>query len=280
MDKKQSVNKTLGPCHGFDRSFLTTTLDVPTLNTEQEVEAVIIGGSPIIDYTHFSLTLSNTRKLAYWVGWNIDGTSMQRLSRTGLNFTKDPRIPEHYQAGNDLYANNRLDRGHLARRADLTWGADTEAAQANKDSFYFTNITPQMDDFNQSGQAGIWGRLENALYEDVDLDNLRCSVFAGPVFHTEDQHYRGYQIPVEYWKLILFTQGGQLKARAFLLTQDLDRLQVLMALDEFRVYQLTVAELEERTGLTFPAPVHEADDLQLAQSSIRHPLDAVSDIRW
>lgn len=205
---------------------------------------------------------------------------MQLLSRTGLNFTKDPRIPEEYQAGNDLYANNRLDRAHLARRADHTWGTATEAHQANKDSFYFTNITPQMDDFNQSGQAGIWGRLENALYEDVDLDDLRCSVFAGPVFLTEDQHYRGYQIPVEYWKLILFTQNGQLKARAFLLTQDLDRLQVLMALDEFRVYQLTVAELEKRTGLTFPAPAHEADDLHLAQSGTRHSLDAVSDIMW
>lgn len=280
MDSTQPTSTGSSARTGFNTQFLATAIDHPTLNAEQQTETVMIDDSPIIDYTHFSLTLSSTRKLAYWVGWNIDGAAMQLLSRTGLNFTKDPRIPDQYQAGNDLYANNRLDRGHLARRADLTWGPDTEAHQANKDSFYFTNITPQMDDFNQSGQAGIWGRLENALYEDVDLDDRRCSVFAGPVFHTEDQHYRGYQIPVEYWKLILFTQDGQLKARAFLLTQDLDRLQVLMALDEFRVYQLTVAELEERTGLTFPAPAHEADDLRLAQSGTRHPLDAVSDILW
>lgn len=45
---------------------------------------MIVDESAIIDYTHFSLALSSTRKLAYWVGWNIDGTSMQRLSRTGL----------------------------------------------------------------------------------------------------------------------------------------------------------------------------------------------------
>lgn len=128
-----------------------------------------------------------------------------------------------------------------------------------------------MDDFNQSSQAGIWGRLENALYEDIDLDDLRTSVFAGPIFHNEDQSYRGYQIPVEYWKLILFEQAGQLKARAFMLTQDLDRLQVLMALDEFRVYQITVAELEERTGFAFPRPVQDADDLLMAQSSTRTP---------
>lgn len=273
-------DKTQIPVFGFDTSFLEAPIDPPVLSPEQQTEVVMLNGSAIIDYTHFSLTLSSTRKLAYWVGWNIDGTQMQLLSRTGLNFAKDPRIPDEYQAGNDLYANNRLDRGHLARRADLTWGSDNEAAQANKDSFYFTNITPQMDDFNQSGQAGIWGRLENALYEDVELDDLRCSIFAGPVFHAEDQDYRGYQIPVEYWKLVLFEQAGQLKARAFLLTQDLDRLQVLMALDEFRVYQIAVAELEERTGLIFPSPVHEADDMQLVQSAARKPLSTVGEILW
>jgi len=65
-----------------------------------------------------------------------------------------------------------------------------------------------------------------------------------------------------------------------LLTQDLDRLQVLMALDEFRVYQVAVTEVEERTGLVFPTPVHKANDLVLAQSSIRTPLGETSDIAW
>ncbi len=83
--------------------------------------------------------------------------------------------------GNELYSGNRQDRGHIARRADLVWGELDEAQQANRDSFYYSNITPQMDDFNQSSQNGIWGRLENALFEDVDVEDLRVSVFAGPV---------------------------------------------------------------------------------------------------
>ena len=53
-----------------------------------------------------------------------------------------------------------------------------------------------------------------------------------------------------------------------------------MALDEFRVYQITLTELEERTGLTFPAPVHEADDLILTQDTDRAPLEEVSEFRW
>lgn len=265
---------------GFHPHFLTTTIALPTAKGKIAEDLVQLDGSPIIDYTHFSLALSRSRKLARWVGWNIDGAQMQLLPRTGINFSKDPRIPAEYQAGNDLYANNRLDRGHLARRADLTWGPDTEAHQANKDSFTFTNITPQMEDFNQSRQAGIWGRLENALYEDVELDDLRCCVFAGPVLRDEDQHYRGYRLPVEYWKIILFERAGQLTARAFLLTQDLDRLQVLMGLDEFRVYQVAVTEVEERTGLVFSAPVHDADDLVLTQSGSRSPIGDTPEIAW
>lgn len=77
---------------------------------------------------------------------------------------------------------------------------------------------------------------------------------------------------------ILFEHAGQLTTRAFLLTQDLDRLQVLMALDEFRVYQVAVTEVEERTGLVFPAPEHDADDLLLTQSSVCSPLGDTSKI--
>lgn len=194
---------------GFRPYFLTTIINHPTPTAEIAEDLVQLDGSPVINYTHFSLTLSRTRKMAYWVGWNIDGTQMQLLSRSGINFTTDTRIPTEDQAGNDLYADSRLDRGHLARRADHTWGLDTEAQQANKDSFYFTNITPQMEDFNQSAQAGISGRLEDALYEDGELDDLRVSVLARPVLPHDDQ------LPSEYWKIILLEQARLLSARAF-----------------------------------------------------------------
>ena len=47
------------------------------------------------------------------------------------------------QTGDELYAENPLDRGHIARRADLLWASREQAQQANTDSFFFTNITPR-----------------------------------------------------------------------------------------------------------------------------------------
>ena len=183
--------------------------------------------------------------------------------------------------GNELYSGNRQDRGHIARRADLVWGELDEAQQANRDSFYYSNITPQMDDFNQSSQNGIWGRLENALFEDVDVEDLRVSVFAGPVLGPDDRTYRGVALPSEYWKMLVFQEQGVLKARAFLLTQNLDHLEAILALDEFRVYQITVDELEQRTQLHFPATLTEDSTalLELATAE-RKPLAATTDITW
>lgn len=270
-----------GLLSGYCADFLGTGVEVPTLDTEIQDDAVLLEGSEVIPYTHFSLSLSTSRRLARWVGWNIDGTGLKLLSRSGIDFAKDPRLPAETQSGNELYAGNRLDRGHLARRSDLLWGELPEAQQANRDSFYYGNIAPQMDDFNQSSQDGLWGRLENALYEDVDVQDLRASVFAGPVFRSDDRLYREVALPSEYWKLLVFQEHGVLKARAFLLTQALDQLRAVMALDEFRVYQITIAELESRTQLHFPRAVQESGTLPAVRAmSERRPLAATMDISW
>ncbi|WP_054048138.1 DNA/RNA non-specific endonuclease [Alloactinosynnema sp. L-07] len=266
---------------GFDSRFLSVDLAVPGLDPDVAADAVTVGGTTRVDYTHFSLTMSQSRKFAYWVAWNVDGGGLKKISRTGVPFVKDPRLPATAQTGDELYRDNRLDRGHLARRADLLWGSLDEARQANRDSFFFTNITPQMDDFNQSMRRGLWGRLEDAIFEDVDVDNLRVSIYGGPVFGADDRVFRGVRIPREFWKIIAFVEAGTLKASAFLLTQNLNQLESL-ELDEFRVFQVGVAELEERTSVRFPDAVRTADSFRQVPEAlgVREPLGTVSDIVW
>lgn len=60
----------------------------------------------------------------------------------------------------------------------MLWGPLAEAKKANRDSFFYTNITPQMDDFNQSSKGGIWGRLEDAVFEDTEVEELKISSVA------------------------------------------------------------------------------------------------------
>jgi endonuclease G, mitochondrial len=272
---------------GFDQQFLPIQIELPELTEKNKQNAFIRNDSELIHYTHFSLALNRIRRFAIWVAWNVDGGNIKMISRKGIPFIFDPEIPRQFQVGDELYEKNRLDRGHIARRADLVWGELPEAKEANKDSFYFTNITPQIDDFNQSTKNGLWGHLEDAVFEDTDVEDLRISVFGGPVFRKSDREFKGVKLPREYWKIIIFIEDQKLKVKAFLLTQNLDSLRVL-DLDEFRVFQVALNELEERCGLEFSSRLIAADSVgqrlsrRLDTEALRQrePLNSLQDIDW
>jgi endonuclease G len=265
---------------GYAAGFLGQHLDPPAIDAGLQEDTVRLNGSEVIHYTHFSLALSKSRRFARWVAWNIDGGTLKKISRSGIPFIKDPRLPAEFQSGDELYSGNRLDRGHLARRADLVWGSLSEAKSANTASFFFTNITPQMDDFNQSSKEGVWGRLEDAVFADVDVQDLKVSAFGGPVFHDDDRVYRQTRLPREYWKVLAYVEQGQFRSHAFLLTQNLNPFEAI-DFDEFRAFQISTAELEQRAQLRFPEAMHTADALTARGiAEDRQPLNTVGDIQW
>lgn len=272
------------PDNGFNPDFLSVRVNRPKLTTSKQ-NALLLNGSEIINYTHFSLSLNKVRRFAIWVGWNIDGGKIQKVSRKGIAFVLDPRVPSDYQVGKELYEGNRLDQGHIARRADLVWGGIAEARKANKDSFFFTNIAPQMDNFNRSASGGLWGRLEDAVFEYADVEDFRVSVFGGPVFHEDDWEFRGVKLPREFWKVIVFIEGQKLKAKGFLLTQNLDELEAF-DLDDFKLFQVALREIESRCGLTFDPLLKAADSvgerlaLQPEALSRRKPVASLQEIDW
>ena len=129
-----------------------------------------------LDYTHFSITLSRSRRLALYVGVNIDGAKHVDITRSNDTWAYDGRLPLDAQVGEDLYAGNGLDRGHLVRRQDPNWG--DEANTANFDTFHFTNCSPQMSGFNQK----TWLELEDYILDNTQRWKARATVFTGPVF--------------------------------------------------------------------------------------------------
>lgn len=269
---------------GYDPGFLAVPVGTPSLNPSIKDTAVRLDGSEVIPYTHFSLVLSKPRRFAIWVAWNIDGGAMKKLDRPRA-FKTDQRLPAGVQVDNELYRDkgnkvNRLDRGHIARRADLCWGPLPEAQRANKDSFFYTNIAPQMDDFNQSMRGGIWGKLEDAVFEEVEVDDLKVSVFGGPVFQDDDREFRGVQIPRAFWKVIAYSEHGRFKAKAFLLAQNLV-LPEALELDEFRVFQVRLTEVQKQAHIRFPAVMTDADEFVIPESlEERAPLESREDIDW
>jgi endonuclease G, mitochondrial len=259
---------------GYSDMFLGEAIAVPQAATDVVQDDLLeIGGLTVFSYMHFSLAMSRSRRFARWVAWNVDGGSLQRLSRSGIKFKKDPKLPADAQVGDELYRDNPLDRGHIARRADLLWGTEAEARKANTDSFFFTNITPQHEAFNQSGASGIWGALEDAIFADVDVADLRVAVMGGPIFSESDSIYRGTQLPKQFWKIIYFREDGDaaIQAKGYVLTQ-VDLLNNLEALElpDFSVYELPITSIGQMTGLLLPIgsepPVRAADRRRRGQA--------------
>jgi endonuclease G len=202
------------------------------------------------------------RRLAYVSAGNHDPLAPFKPARDKEPWSLDPRILENEQIGNELYKFNDLDRGHLLRRVDGSWGSSEKAAlRADHDTYFWTNISPQHERLNQSKLQGIWGLLENSVTEQATATSTRYSVFNGPIFGDKDRTHRGIRIPSGFFKLVAFVDNGTLAALAFRLGQE--ELLVNLPLEkiepnEFGVFQLPVSDLGDLVHLDF-GPLVAAD---------------------
>lgn len=235
---------------GYDPGFLLEAVDLPCPNAS----------AVLLDYTHFSVRLQSSRRLAAVVGVNINGGELRPLERSGT-WHFDPRVPRGHQAGPEVYRNNRLDRGHLVRRLDPVWGDPETARRANQDTFAFPNAAPQAADFNQDKQ--LWLGLEDHVLNHADIYDAKLSVFTGPVLAHDDLPYRGIQIPRRFWKVAAWTGDGALASAGFVLDQSplLEGLELEQAvlrrlaagepppLGPFRTFQVPVSQIAGLTGI-------------------------------
>lgn len=262
---------------GYDSKFLGFQVPFPRLTSATRPKAYAVpdesGNTRFeLKYHHYSVLFNKDRKLAFAAGVNFNPTAKFQHKRDKKDeWFYDPRVKpeEELQAGDDLYADNPLDRGHLVRRADAGWGDTKEEAKlANDDTFHFTNCSPQHAITNQ-GKRGIkdgdriikappglklWGKLEDHIAAQGKAEKRQLCVFNGPVFRSTDQKYRGVLIPQEFWKVVVFANdAGDPSAAGFVLTQAelIEDLKEEFEVGEYKAVQVTLQEIESRTKLDF-----------------------------
>lgn len=236
-------------CAGYDGSFLNEfVVPWPRAVGNAAADVLTIEGvdEARLDYMHFSVTMSASRRMAMYVGVNIEGARSESIPRTKDRWVYDGRIPLSQQIGNELYASNLLDRGHLVRREDPNWGED--AQRANEQTFHFTNCSPQMAGFNQV----TWLSLENYILLNARSWKERASVFSGPVFAPTDREYRGVKIPEAFWKVVAFlSDEGLPSATAYIIGQSKELTKLEAAYGRFKTYQCSIQQIEALTSLDF-----------------------------
>lgn len=247
---------------GFDPAFLGVDAPMPALPGTETVA---------LPYTHFTTLHRPDRRLAAATAVAIDGATLKTVERED-DWRLDDRLPADQQAGEEIYADNDLDRGHLVRRNDPVWGEQAEAERANADTFHFTNAAPQAADFNQDHE--LWAGLEDYLLDNAGDNDRKLVVFTGPVLDPADPPYRGLLVPLRFWKIAAFVDGGGLATTAYLLDQspqlgDPEPSTRDAAdpppLGPFRTFQVPVAQVGALTGLEL-GPLPAADRLPVGDT--------------
>lgn len=267
---------------GYNPQFLGEDFEVPVPEIPAELAGLI---APVkgnsdgeLKYTHFSIYMRSDRQLPFYTACNIDGEKLFNFTRASDRWSLDGRLEDGtHQVGEELYASNPLDRGHLVRRLDPTWGETrAEAKQAEEDTFFFTNCSPQHSQLNQR----TWLSLEDYILGNAGTHELKVNVFTGPVMADDDKEYRGVQLPREYWKVVVIrnTSTEQLSATAYLLSQkDLIRGLEEFVFGEFRTYQVPIQQIEEKTGLGF-GDLKRYDPLNLSEGTPQREINGALDV--
>jgi endonuclease G len=235
--------------NGYQPTFLGPRVELPSLSPNQlgDVAPRLDGRGHVLDYIHFSVVMSRSRRIAIYTAVNIDGRKKKSIKRDRDVWYYDPRLAREHQLGPEIYERNDLDRGHLVRREDPVWGRP--AATANEDTFHFTNCAPQHKHLNRLS----WLSLEDYILKNAVAEGMKVTVFTGPVLRTDDMVYRQvYQIPAEFWKVVVIRKPNRnLSATAYLQTQKNLIEDLEFAYGAYRTYQVPIVQIEGITGLDF-----------------------------
>jgi endonuclease G len=300
--------------NGYDPKFLGDGLVVPLpkLTTNRFGKALLINGKSEIKYWNYSVVMNLTRRLAYFSAANVDSSKF-RGNRdadgdTWFNDTRVEKVNKLAQLGKEFYKKqkefeadrtlNPFDQGHLTSRQHLQWGDNDEDAKRNgDDSYHYTNCSPQHWKFNQNSKVnGLWFRLEQAAISTLSAGSRLCLI-NGPVFdaplsilgpdkrlhlnlkgkRVPDGRFGDVKIPRLFFKVIAYRAGQQLRAKAFVISQEdlvatIDRYfpdestrEVFSDL-EIRLYQVKISDLEKLTGLHF-GKLSDSDVLSSTEES-------------
>lgn len=248
-----------------------------------------------LDYVHYSVVMNEETKQLIFAASNIDQNLTQSIPREdSMKWDTDSRIvPEELQLDNRFYKGNDWDRGHMVQRNNNNWGENRrEAIKANDDTFFYTNAAFQHKFFNQDE----WLKLESFIGNWKDDSDGKLCVFTGPIHLPFDRQYARtwhdtVRIPSGFFKIVCFKSknSNKLESRAFILYQDSEFIgnkKSGSSVIKLKNYQVTVAEIEELTGLDFHPDISKNNPLYYAKGANasvnnypeRIPIEHIDDI--
>ena len=153
------------------------------------------------------------------------------LIKTGTAVQEDYFLTDTLASGKVNYDGFGYDRGHLAPSADFRW-----SKTALSESYYYSNMSPQLADFNRES----WAKLEDHLRKYVIANNTALYVVTAPLLKDDllkiERSINKVSIPTQYAKFV-FDPSNQ-RSIAFVLPNQKND-------DPLESYAMTVNQAEE-----------------------------------
>lgn len=196
------------------------------------------------DVRNYSAHYDKNTKIAYWVAYPHHPSYIGSTKRTD-NWQFDPSISAAFQP-NYYRGISSYDRGHQIPSADRT-----SSVQANSQTFYYTNITPQMSRLNQD----MWAKLEDQVRGWMSTSDtlyvvtgaiLRTVGKSETINYANDADGNRVAVPNYYYKVLLRLKNGTYSSIGFWLEHK-SYGNIPASVSQSK----SVADIESLTGFTF-----------------------------
>ena len=201
---------------------------------------------------NYSFCYDKTLHVAHWVAYPLHSVYRGSIDRTN-DFQYDPKVDYSYQPNLvERSYTGSYDRGHQLPSADRT-----ATRELNLQTFYATNMTPQLNRLNQD----MWANLEAKVRAQICSDTLYVVTgcyYANTNTTTTDRDGKVCPVPTNYFKVLLRTRTGTTGKR--IADCSADELKAIGFWVDQKSYGdiqppasicMSVAEIEKKTGFTF-----------------------------
>ena len=212
---------------------------------------------------NYSIEWDAKLKANRWTCYELYDVLLQKNVKRQNAFQQDPEIPANEQTSLDNYSGSGFSRGHLCPSGDRLY-----SAAQNKQTFYLTNMQPQIQGHN----GGVWGDLEkkvrawagrcDTLYivkaATIDKDEYICNQadlneMAKKESSYKSLHFNGIVPKFFYMALLAYDKKTNSYRALGIWSPHYNNSQ-----SEF----ITIQELQNRTGIDFFCNLN--DDIEQA----------------
>ncbi len=226
----------------------TTTLEFPRVQAEGNL---IIRHTDDYGEPNYAVEWNIELKAQQWVCYTMTASNMTdnnvgrydyRKPEGSPTYPEDPSLPSEYYFSSDPFTRSGYDHGHLVASEDRQ-----RSDYQNMQTFYLTNMAPQLNRFN----AGIWLDMEQRLQRLGRNRQFADTIFVckgGTVGATTgtlgsgvyERRSNGLVVPRYFFVALLMVKGGNYQSIGLFFDQIADTKEVV-----------TIDELERRTGFDF-----------------------------